>query len=170
MRRLKKRFRVWPVLIILLAATATLFVLRNCFQFAVTEGGSMAPTVSAKEVLVINKISQVQNGDIIAFYSAKYDRVLIKRVIAMEGDSVRIQDGKVFRNDIMLVESYLPAGSVTTGDENETIIQPGRYYVMGDNRPISQDSRSSSVGTVDANDVIGSVILRIWPLKNFQIF
>ncbi len=160
--------------LILLALTgtvlATLLTLNCVMQFAVTQGSSMSPTILDGEVLIVRKLGDIRDGDMIAFYSDRYHMVLIKRVIALEGETVRIQDGKVYRNGVMLIEKYLPSGCYTSGSETEITVQPGEVYVMGDNRPVSQDSRSSGVGTVAREEIVGAVILRIWPFERFQLF
>lgn len=158
---------VMAVIAILVATLLTL----NCFlQFAVTRGSSMSPTIHDGELLLVRKTGEIRDGDIIAFHSDRFNMVLIKRVIATEGERVRVQDGKVFRNGVMLIESYLPYGCTTQGNETEITVLPGQLYVMGDNRPVSQDSRTSGVGTISREDVVGVVMLRVWPLELFQLF
>ena len=159
------------ILLAVIAVVVSTLLILNCFlRFAVTQGSSMSPTILDGEILLIRKLGAVRDGDMIAFYSDRYHMVLIKRVIATEGETVRVQDGKVFRNGVMLIESYLPSGCYTSGSETEITVQPGEVYVMGDNRPVSQDSRTSGVGTIAQADIVGVVMLRIWPFERFQLF
>lgn len=136
--------------------------------FTSVNGLSMYPTLEHKDFLVMNKITanNITNGDIIVFDTtpdAKYKEKIyyIKRVIAKEGDHIVIKDGKVIVNDVELKENYTD-GSVTEGDIDITIPQ-GKYFVLGDNRDGSSDSRV--FGLVSHENIVGKVINRVYPFK-----
>lgn len=136
--------------------------------FTSVNGLSMYPTLEHKDFLVMNKITtnNITNGDIIVFDTtpdAKYKEKIyyIKRVIAKEGDHIVIKDGKVIVNDVELKENYTD-GSVTEGDINITVPQ-GKYFVLGDNRDGSSDSRV--FGLVSHENIVGKVINRVYPFK-----
>ena len=118
-----------------------------------------------------------QRGDVIILHSHSID--LIKRIVAGPGDEIRLFMGKIYINNKELVEEYLPAGLSTfayNGDiafikENETKTVPAdSYFVMGDNRGNSKDSRFTEVGFIKRTDIKGKVLLCYWPLDKFQIF
>ena len=134
---------------------------------------SMMPTVQPNNYLIVYKLAyklgEPKNGDIIVFKSglmtedekAKY---LIKRVIATEGDTIRIADGEVYVNGEQLEEPYIN-GDYTPGEIPETVVPEDSLFVMGDNRPNSTDSRSEAVGFVGEDTVMGKVVLRLLPLN-----
>jgi signal peptidase I len=130
-------------------------------------GTSMEPTFREGEVLLSVRNPSVRRGDIVAFY---YDnKLLLKRVIAAAGDEVDIDDsGTVYVNGTKLDEPYISAasrGNCTT--EFPCTVPDGRLFVLGDNRAVSVDSRSSAIGCIAEKSVAGKVILRIWPLGVF---
>lgn len=136
--------------------------------FTSVNGLSMYPTLENKDFLIMNKVSKnnIDNGDIIVFDTtpnAKYkDKIYyIKRVIATEGDHLVIKDGKVILNDIELKEDYTD-GSVTEGNI-DIVIPKGKYFVLGDNRDGSSDSRV--FGLVSHENIVGKVINRLYPFK-----
>ena len=128
-------------------------------------GISMEPTVLDGEYVMAVKTRSYEIGDIIAF---RYDnRILVKRVIANAGDWVNIDlSGNVFVNNVPLQEPYIPEKSLGQCDIALPFQVPdGRIFVMGDDRPVSLDSRTSMVGTVGKDQLMGRVILRVWPLS-----
>lgn len=166
----RSRLIVLAAFLILAVVVLMLFLLNTSFRLVSTIGSSMEPTLTHGEILVIRKNKQAKNGDMIAFHSEHYDQILIKRVIGSAGDNITVKDGKVYRNDVMLIETYLEPGCVTSGAAMDRSVPANEYYVLGDNRPLSQDSRSAGVGLVQESDVIGVVVCRLWPLKDFQFF
>jgi signal peptidase I len=127
-------------------------------------GSSMAPTLNRGEVVVSVKGNNVKQGDIIAFYYN--NKILVKRVIAGPGDWVNIDaDGTVYVNDEPLQEDYLKEKSL--GECDITLpyqVPESRYFVMGDHRSTSVDSRSSSIGCVSEEQIVGKLAFRVWPL------
>lgn len=136
--------------------------------FTSVNGMSMYPTLEHKNFLIMNKIfkKNATNGDIIVFDTTpdvkRRDKIFyIKRVIAKEGDHIVIKDGKVKVNNIELKEDYTD-GSVTEGDI-DIVVPEGNYFVLGDNRDGSSDSRV--FGLVSQENVVGIVINRLYPFK-----
>lgn len=90
----------------------------------------------------------------------------IKRIIGVEGDHIKIEDGKVYRNDVLLQETYLPEGTITNGKTYSDIIVPKNcVFAMGDNREHSTDSRD--FGCIPINKIESKVAFRFWPLNKF---
>lgn len=130
-------------------------------------GTSMSPNLAEGEIVVSVKTSGFNSGDIIAFYYN--NRVLVKRVIAKGGDSVFIDnEGNVYVNDKLLEEPYLSEKSYGNTDLEYPYTVPQKtYFVMGDHRETSVDSRNSILGCVESTEVIGKIVFRVWPLKAF---
>jgi len=128
-------------------------------------GTSMTPTLQNDEYVLCSKVSTVKQGDIIAFYYN--NRILLKRVIGVSGDVIDISDdGTVTLNDKVLDEPYISEKSLGECDiELPYQVPENRLFVMGDHRSVSVDSRSTSVGCVAEENIVGKVMLRIWPLK-----
>lgn len=131
-------------------------------------GRSMIQTLQPGDKVMINKIAyklgEPERGDIVVF-ETKEGKDLIKRIIGLPGDKIQAKDGKVLLNGKPLTESYLEKG-VVTEDFPETEVPSGKYFVMGDNRPESADSRNSLIGLVDENELIGKASFVYWPFSN----
>lgn len=116
-----------------------------------------------------------ERGDIVIFESNLIneengkDKLLIKRVIGLPGDEIEIKNDQLYLNGEAYVEDYLPDGITPAGDiprEGETFIVPdGQYYCMGDNRVVSIDSRSSEVGCVTEDQIVGKAVIRLFPFN-----
>ena len=130
-------------------------------------GGSMAPTLNEGEIIFSVKTNNIKSGDIIAFYYN--NKVLMKRVIAKAGDWVELtEDNKVKVNDVVIEEPYAIGDNLAVTDIPMPYQVPdGRWFVMGDQRDISVDSRSTMVGPISHEQVIGKVTFKIWPLNSF---
>ncbi len=130
-------------------------------------GNSMTPTLSDGEIVFSVKTNNLEQGDIIAFYYN--NRILIKRVIAQQGDWVNMdEDGTVFVNGEVLDEPYLTEKAFGDCDiELPYQVPDGRIFVMGDHRSTSVDSRNTTVGCVSQEQIVGKIIFRVWPLKQF---
>jgi signal peptidase I len=154
------------------AVYATLIVTFG-FQVARVEGMSMAPTLQDQDRLIVNKlayrIGDPKVGDIVMlYYPLKPEKSFVKRIIAEEGDQVRIVDGKVFRNDVQLDDSFVLSEYRSHDDWGPQVVPEGYYFVMGDHRNNSSDSRHW--GFVPKKYIIGKVQLRWWPLSHAAIF
>ena len=132
-------------------------------------GESMSPTLTDGSIVVTLKTSSFKEGSIVAFYYN--NKVLVKRVIAGPGDWVDIdEDGNVYVNNVFLEENYLPDGAKALGDTNITLpyqVPDGKYFVMGDNRDVSVDSRTTAVGCVSEEQLIGRLAWTVWPFTSF---
>jgi len=154
------------------AVYATLIVTFG-FQVARVEGQSMAPTLADQDRLIVNKlayrIGEPRRGDIVMlYYPLNPDKSFVKRVIAEEGDQVRIVDGRVYVNDVPLRDDFVPPEFRSHDDFGPTVIPDGYYFVMGDHRNNSSDSRHW--GMVPKKYIIGKVQLRWWPLPTARVF
>ena len=130
-------------------------------------GTSMTPTLQNDEYVICSKTSDFESGDIVAFYYN--NKILLKRVIASSGDVIDItDDGTVFKNAKILDEPYINEKALGTCDiELPYQVPDNRIFVMGDHRLTSIDSRTSSVGCIADEYIIGKVIFRIWPFNKF---
>lgn len=128
-------------------------------------GSSMTPTLRDGEIILSVKTQSFEYGDIIAFYYN--NKILIKRVICGPGTWVNIDaDGTVYLNDERLEEPYLTEKAL--GDCNIKLpyqVPDGKYFVMGDHRSTSVDSRNTSVGCVAQEQIVGKILFRIWPIS-----
>lgn len=164
----RPRCRVESVLdsISMLAAVTAASILLETMFLPVIQifGSSMAPALCGGDFVVAVKHVAPQRGDIVAFYSN--DRVLVKRVAALEGEQVYIDgEGKVYIDGSLLEEPYVGEASYGGCDISFPFQVPeGGLFVLGDNRGVSMDSRNSAVGCVGEGDLIGRVTFRIWPL------
>ena len=132
-------------------------------------GDSMSPTLTHNEIVVLLKTRDYQRGDLIGFYYQ--GKILLKRVIALPEDEVVIDsDGNVYVNAQLLEEPYVTDKSLGDCDLEFPYKVPGTgYFVMGDRRSNSVDSRNSMVGTVSQDDIIGKVFLRVWPFDRLGL-
>ena len=131
-----------------------------------TSGSSMTPTLSENNFVVALKTKNLQQGDIAAFYIN--NKILVKRVIAKSGDWVSISsDGIVSVNGKVLDEPYIDQPAL--GDTNISYpyqVPEKRYFVMGDHRSVSVDSRNSTVGCISDEDIVGKIVFCIWPFSD----
>jgi signal peptidase I len=154
------------------AVYATLIVTFG-FQVARVEGQSMAPTLADQDRLIVNKLSyrlgEPRVGDIVMlYYPVDPNKSFVKRVIAEEGDQIRIVNGRVYRNEVLITDDYVPPAFRSHEDLGPMDVPDGYYFVMGDHRNNSSDSRHW--GMVPKKYIIGKVQLRWWPLPKARIF
>ncbi len=154
------------------AVYATLIVTFG-FQVARVEGQSMAPTLADQDRLIVNKLAyrlrSPQVGDIVMlYYPLNPDKSFVKRIIAEENDTIRIVDGRVYRNEVLINDDYVPAEFRSHDDFGPEVVPQGYYFVMGDHRNNSSDSRHWKF--VPKKYIIGKVQLRWWPLPEARIF
>jgi signal peptidase I len=127
-------------------------------------GTSMTPTLSEGNVVLSVKGSKFETGDLVAFYLG--NKLLVKRCIAGPGDWVNIDDeGNVYVNDELIDEPYISDKAKGECDlEFPYQVPESRYFMLGDHRATSMDSRSNSIGCVSDEQIVGRVVFRIWPL------
>jgi len=157
------------------AAVYATLILTFGFQVARVKGQSMAPTLADHDRLIVNKaaylpwIGEPQIGDIVMlYYPNKPEQAFVKRVVAKEGDILRIVAGKVYRNDVLMDDSFVPAEYRSHDDWGPEVVPEGYYFVMGDNRNSSHDSRHWRF--VPKRYIIGKVQLRWWPVPHAHVF
>lgn len=152
-----------------LVIVAAIAVLLATLLFPVLQiyGGSMSPTLCEGEVVVAVKTGSIRSGELVAFYYG--NKVLVKRCIGAAGDIIHIDAaGNVSVNGAPLDEPYLEERSLGTCDiELPYQVPDGRYFVMGDQRKTSIDSRNTLVGCVASEQIVGTIAFRIWPLSRF---
>jgi signal peptidase I len=155
------------------AAVYAVLIVTFGFQVARVEGQSMAPTLEDQDRLIVNKfayrIGEPRRGDIVMlYYPLNPEKSFVKRVIAEEGDQVRVVDGRVFRNDVPMDDAFVPSEYRSHDDWGPQVVPEGYYFVMGDHRNNSSDSRHW--GFVPKKYIIGKVQLRWWPLPHARVF
>ena len=156
------------------ALAVLVLVFAFCARIVVVSGSSMNNTlVDGDRLLVQSTFYTPQRGDVVVVDSyINYGKPLVKRVIAKGGDTVDInlEQGLVYVNGEALDEPYVPEGTLSTGDVQFPLTVPeGTLFLMGDNRQHSTDSRSSSVGFIDERDILGKVVLRIYPFNKIGL-
>ena len=170
--RIADEFVAWLKTLASAAVYATLIVTFG-FQVARVEGQSMAPTLEDQDRLIVNKaaykLGDPQVGDLVMlYYPNKPEKSFVKRVIAAENAQVRIVAGKVYVNDKLLDDSFVPPEYRSHDDWGPEVIPEGYYFVMGDHRNNSSDSRHW--GFVPKKYIIGKVQLRWWPIPDARMF
>jgi signal peptidase I len=159
-------FGVWVRdLIISLAISA--FIIIFIYQPVKVEGTSMMPSLEDQERIFVNKfvyrLEPIERGDIVVF---KYPRdpslSFIKRVIGTAGDRIRIDGGQVYVNDQALDEDYVPPAYTDAQSYPEIVVPPHSYFVLGDHRSMSKDSRD--FGPVNQSFIYGKAVFGYWPM------
>lgn len=168
--RYKARYRKTvksTVFALVTAAAAAVLVATLWLPVLQIFGASMSPTLQEGEIVVSIKANGMKRGDIVAFYYG--NKVLVKRYIAGPGSWVDIQeDGTVLVDGQVLEEPYLTEKAFGICDlELPYQVPEDTYFLMGDHRETSVDSRHSSVGCVSADQIVGTIVFRVWPLNVF---
>lgn len=153
------------VFTLIIVAAAAVLVATLWMPVLQIYGGSMNATLYDGDILISLKSGDFERGDIIAFYYN--NKILVKRVIALPGEWVDIDDdGNVYINDEKIEEDYVTDKALGECDiELPYQIPDSRLFVMGDHRNVSIDSRSTAIGCVAEEQVVGKLIYRIWPLN-----
>jgi signal peptidase I len=172
LQRVQEEIVAWVKTLVSAAVYAVLIVTFG-FQVARVEGQSMSPTLEDQDRLIVNKlvyrIGEPRRGDIVMlYYPLDPNKSFVKRVIAEEGDTVRIVEGRVYVNDVPLQDDYVPPEFRSHDDLAAKVIEPGYYFVLGDHRNNSSDSRHW--GLVPKKYIIGKVQLRWWPVPEARVF
>lgn len=151
---------------VILAVIIRFFIL----EVFLVDGSSMLPTLRDRERLIVNKFQyhfrEPQPGDVLIF-SFSDERDFIKRVIGVPGDEITVEDGQVFVNGVPLDEEYIAEG--TRGQYGPVTVPEGFYFVMGDNRNNSMDSRDPAVGFISSEKIKGKAFLVFWPVENIRL-
>ncbi len=164
-----RRSRVLREIVETVLLTAAIFLLVNAAtgRFRI-EGQSMEPNLHDGEYVLIDKVSYMlhppERGDVIVFVPPNNERDYIKRVIGLPGDTVEIHGGQVYVNGVALDEPYLH--NKTNADMPSRVVEAGRYFVMGDNRNNSSDSRA--FGAITPQSIVGRAWLVYWPPSDWS--
>jgi len=164
----------------LLIACVIALVIMIFIKPTIVQERSMQPTLYANNYVLLSRqaylISEPRHGDIVVFNSTlplddgnpnNGNKLLIKRVIAVPGDSIRIANGNVYLNGELIEEPFI-YGTETPGSDL-WLVPEGTVFVMGDNRPSSIDSRSENVGFVDIDDIVGRAFFRLYPFTSMGL-
>jgi signal peptidase I len=158
----------WVVLVIG-ALLIALLIKTFLFQAFYIPSASMDPTLKVHDRVLVNKLSyhlhSVHRGDVVVFKAPPEERTaqikdLVKRVIGLPGDTIEARDGHIYINDHLLNEPYLPKGTISD-DLPKQVIPANSYFMMGDNRTESSDSRV--FGPIKRSTIIGRAFVRMWP-------
>ncbi|MCC8151729.1 MAG: signal peptidase I [Lachnospiraceae bacterium] len=167
-KRYRQTIRTTIYALIVVAAVAVLIATMFLPVLQVS-GSSMEPTLEDGDIIVLVETGDFETGDLVGFYYQ--NKLLLKRVIAGPGDVVDIDEkGNVYVNDELLDEPYVTEKALGESDREYPYQVPdGRYFVMGDNRATSIDSRSTAIGCIETDQIVGKVIFRIWPLNHLSL-
>jgi signal peptidase I len=155
---------------LVIALSLAIVIIIFFYQPVKVEGTSMTPLISDQERIFINKFvyrfEPIERGDVVVFwYPLDRTKSFIKRVVGLPGDTVEIRGGHVYVNGELLQEPYIPPGAADTGSLSPRRIPGGQYFVMGDNRISSNDSRV--FGPVTRAVIYGKAVFAYWPVDHF---
>lgn len=166
--RVRYRKRYWKSVrgilqTILVAAAVAVLISMLWMPVLEIYGPSMAPSLEEGDIVAAIKNSKFETGDVIAFYYN--NKILVKRVMAGPGDWIDIhEDGTVFVNGEEIDEPYLTDKAYGDPDiEFPYQVPEGRWFVLGDHRSISKDSRNAEIGPIASEDIVGRLVFRLWP-------
>ena len=154
---------------LIVSAAASVLIITFLYQPVRVEGTSMLPRLEDRDRLFINKfvyhVTAIERGDVVVFhYPRDPEKSYIKRVIALPGDRIVIDRGQVLVNGNLLRETYVPLMYRDTRSMAEMIVPPETYFMMGDHRSISSDSRE--FGPVDRSLIYGKAVFIYWPARD----
>lgn len=163
----KKVLRSTVYTLIIVAAIAVLIATLLLPVVQIT-GTSMEPSLVEGDIVALIKTDNLERGDLCAFYYS--NKILIKRVIGKPGDVIIIDtDGTVYVNGTPIDEPYITDPGFGECDiEFPFTVPSGEYFMMGDKRQTSIDSRNSVIGTIPTDEIVGKIFLKIWPLNEFK--
>lgn len=156
------------------AAVLAVFIMTFVARAFTVDGPSMLPTLEHGQRLLVDRITYrfqpPQRGDVVVFrYPFNPREHFIKRIIGVPGDEVRIVSGTVYLNGVPLQESYLN-GRMLPRHFGPIIVEEDTYFVLGDNRNNSEDSRDRRVGLVPKKNLVGRALWRYWPPTDMSVF
>lgn len=156
----------------IISVMASFFIITFLYQPVKVEGTSMQPELRDQDRLFVNKFAynfeKISRGDVVVFYYPRdTQKSYIKRVIALPGDTIRIDDGRVYVNDQRIDESYVPKRFRDVRSMAAMAVPPDEYFVMGDHRSISSDSRD--FGPVSRKLIYGKAAFIYWPADNIGV-
>ena len=157
---------------LVVSVAVSAFIILFLYQPVRVEGTSMLPSLEDQDRLFINKIAyrvgEIHEGDVVVFqYPRDHSKSYIKRVIALPGDDLRIDRGRVYVNGVRLKEPYLQRSYADERSQPEMVLPPKEYFVMGDHRSISSDSRD--FGPVDRDLIYGKAAFVYWPMEQVGV-
>jgi signal peptidase I len=157
---------------LLISAAASVLIITFLYQPVRVEGTSMLPRLEDHDRLFINKfvyhVSAIERGDVVVFrYPRDPEKSYIKRVVALPGDTLRVDRGRVFVNGNLLHEPYVPQEYRDSRSLAEMVIPADSYFMMGDHRSISSDSRD--FGPVDRSLIYGKAVFVYWPARDVGV-
>ena len=172
--RIKKEIFSWIQVIVMAFIIA--FILKTfIFRPVYVKGPSMDPTLSDGQILILWKlnyqIGDPNRGDVIVIGEDEdelQNKSLIKRVIGIPGDIIEIKNGDVYVNNEKLNPDYVKDNTAANGF-SKSVLPNGQYFVLGDNRGESRDSRDKSVGFIERENIEGKTVFRLWPLNKIGI-
>ena len=171
-KRIRRGSYYWQALrgtvaVLLVVAAVAVLITTLFLPILQISGDSMSPTLEHDEIVVLLKTQSFERGDLIGFYYQ--GKILLKRVIALPEDEVAIDaEGNVYVNGELLEEPYVTEKGLGDCDLEFPYTVPGTgYFVLGDKRSNSVDSRNSVIGAISQDDIIGRVCIRVWPLSEF---
>jgi signal peptidase I len=156
----------------LFSLAVSFFIITFLYQPVRVEGTSMMPRLGDQDRLFINKFvyhfESIHQGDVVVFhYPRDPQKSYIKRVIAVPGDELRIDDGRTYVNGRLLAEPYVPRKFHDSRSQDAIVIPPDQYFVMGDHRSISSDSRD--FGPVSRELIYGKAAFVYWPAEDMGV-
>ena len=157
---------------LLISAAASVLIITFLYQPVRVEGTSMLPRLEDRDRLFINKfvyhIASIDRGDVVVFrYPRDPEKSYIKRVIALPGDDLRIEHGRVYVNGKLVREPYVPPQYRDTRSMAEMVVPDDSYFMMGDHRSISSDSRD--FGPVERSLIYGKAVFIYWPARDVGV-
>ena len=169
--KVPRRLSLW-LRDMLVSLLASILIITFLYQPVKVEGTSMLPRLEDQDRLFINKFAyhfeKIERGDVVVFYYPRdLQKSYIKRVIALPGDDLRIDAGRVYVNGNLLREPYVPSRYQDSRSQAEMVIPQGEYFVMGDHRSISSDSRD--FGPVPRDLIYGKAAFVYWPTVDFGV-
>ncbi len=163
-REQRRKVAASAVSALLTAMAVAVLVFTNLLPVLRVEGASMAPTLQSGEIVVSLRGGTIERGDLLAFYYQ--NEILLKRVIGLPGEEINLDaDGNVYIDGNLLQEPYLIERALGDCDvEFPFRVPENQYFVLGDHRSTSSDSRMAAIGCVAEDRILGTVFFRIWPL------